>query len=133
MYKVEIIGNLTADPVLHEREYTDKETGEIVKNKVCNFSVGSNSGHGAYKQTQFFKINAWRGLGENCAKYLAKGRQVYIEGLPYVNIYTDKNNTTHCSLEVRADTIEFLQDGKRVIATENDVVEEPNDFIETPY
>ena len=133
MYKVEIIGNLTADPVLYEREYTDKETGEIIKSKVCNFSVGANSGHGAYKRTQYFKLNAWRELGENCAKYLSKGRQVYIEGTPYVNTYTDKNNTTHSSLDVLVEKIEFLQDGKRITATEKDVTEETNDFEETPY
>ena len=133
MYKVEIIGNLTADPVLHEREYVDEETGEIIKNKVCNFSVGANTGYGAYKRTQYFKINAWRGLGENCAKFLTKGRQVYIEGTPYINSYTDKNNVSHCSLDVLVEKIEFLQDGKRITATEKEVKEEPNDFCETPY
>ena len=83
--------------------------------------------------TQYFKLNAWRELGELCAKYLVKGRQVYVEGTPSVNVYTDKSNVTRCSLDVRVEKIEFLQDGKRLTATEEKVTEDPNDFTETPY
>ena len=132
MYKVEIIGNLTADPVLYDREKLDEETGEIISAKVCNFSVGANAGYGAYKTTQYFKVSAWRKLGENCAKYLKKGRQVYIEGIPSINSYV-KNNVSRYSLDVRVEKIEFLQDGKRITATEEQITEEPSDFCETPY
>ena len=114
MYKVEILGNLTADPVLNDREYTNKETGEIIKTKVCNFTVAADEGFGARKQTQFFRINAWRGLGETCAKYLKKGRAVYVSGPINLNNYVDKNNNLRASMEVRADQIQFLGGDKSV-------------------
>ena len=115
MIKTEILGNLTADPVLNDREYTNKETGEIIKTKVCNFTVAADDGFGARKTTQYFKVNAWRGLGETCAKYLKKGRGVYVSGVVSLNNYIDKNNNPHSSMEIRADMVHFLPDGKAVI------------------
>lgn len=133
MFKVTVIGNLTADPIVNAREWADKKTGEIIRNNVCNFSVGANQGHGDAKQTQYFRMNAWRGMADLCGKYLKKGRQVYIEGVPSINNFIDKNKNMRSSFEVRVETIEFLQDGKRVTATE-DTVNEAEDFVdETPY
>lgn len=62
MQKIILCGNLTADPVINDREWTNKSTGEILKAKVCNFSVAVDDGYGDRKNTQFFRINAWRGL-----------------------------------------------------------------------
>ena len=114
MFKAIIMGNLTADPVLNEREYTNKETGEIIKTKVCNFTVAADNGFDANKKTQFFRVNAWRGLGEACAKCLKKGRQVYVEGPISLNNYIDSNNNLHAVMEIRADQIQFCNDGKGV-------------------
>lgn len=124
MFQATILGNLTADPVLNDREYVNKETGEVVKTKVCNFTVAADEGFGARKQTQFFKVNAWRGLGETCAKYLKKGRGVYVCGPITLNNYVDKNNNLHASMEIRADQIQFLSDGKGV-NTPSETPEEP--------
>ena len=114
MYKLEVIGNLTADPILNEREYIDKTTGEVIHTKVCNFTVAADEGFGARKQTQFFRVNAWRGLGESCAKWLKKGRGVYVSGPISLNNYVDKNNNMRTVMEVRADAVLFLNDGKSV-------------------
>lgn len=130
MYKTIIIGNLTADPVTCIREWTDRETGEIIKASVCNFSVGANEGYGNNRKTQYFKTTAWRGLADICQNKLTKGAKVYIEGLPSVNIYTNKAKEVHANLEIRVDRLEILQGGKRIIATE-DNVEELDD--EMPY
>lgn len=135
MYKLTCIGNLTIDPVLNNREYANKETGEIIKTKVCNFTIAANEGHGARKQTQYFRVNAWRGLGEICAKYLTKGRQVYVTGPVTLNNYVDKNNNLRAVMEIRADDVEFLQDGKHVKVTETGVEEEQIEEVtdEFPY
>ena len=116
MNKLIICGNLTADPILNEREYTDKNTGEIIKAKVCNFTVAAEDSYGIRKKTEFFSVTAWRGLGETCAKYLSKGRQVLIEGPVFMNNYVDKNNNLHAKLAVRANEVQLLQDGKGVQA-----------------
>lgn len=125
MFKTVVIGNLTADPVNKNVEWTNKETGEIHKTNVCAFTVAANEGYGEYKQTQFFTVNAWRGLGDICSKYLAKGRQVYVEGPISQNNYVDKNNNLRSALEIRANVVEFLNDGKRIKATPEGEIEEP--------
>ena len=125
MFKLFVIGNLTADPVLYDREWTDKETGEVLRCKVCNFTVAADDGFGPRKQTQFFRINAWRGLGETCAEYLKKGRQVYVSGPVTLNNYVDKNKNLRATMEVRAEAVEFLNGGVMVKATAGNTAEEP--------
>ena len=128
MIVTEIIGNLTADPELYEREYTNKETGEIIKTKVCNFSVGANEGFGERRLTQFFKVSAWRRLGEVSAAYLKKGNKVFVRGPVILKNYVDKTNAMRSALEIRADYIEFFDNKTRLTVTENGIVEIP----ETP-
>ena len=138
MYGIKIIGNLSTEPSSRKATWTsekvDVSTGEILKTSneatVCNFSVGANEGYGLQKTTQFFRINAWRGLGEICQKYLSKGRQVYIERVPSINTFVDKDNNVRSTIEVRADRIELLQDGKRIAATETETFEEE---VDVPY
>ena len=60
------------------------------------------------EQTDFFRVSAWRGLAENCEKYLAKGRKVAVTGSVSVNVYTTQNGVTRASMEVIADDVEFL-------------------------
>ena len=57
---------------------------------------------------EFMRVTAWRGLGENCAKYLAKGRKVCVIGPVSVRTYQASDGTTRASLEVTADDVEFL-------------------------
>lgn len=133
MFKVTIIGNLTADPTVNAREWVDKKTGEVIRNNVCNFSVGSNEGHGDTAKKQYFRMNAWRGLADICGKYLKKGRQVYIEGVPSINVYQDANHNYHAGFEVRVDRIELLQDGKRITATETTTGVEDEFVDDMPY
>lgn len=110
MYEAKVLGNLTADPVLNDREYVNKNTAEIVKTKVCNFTVAANNGFGENKQTQYFRVTAWRGLAESCAKYLKRGRGVYVSGPISLNNYVDKNNNLRAVMEIRADQVQFLND-----------------------
>ncbi len=133
MYKMTVIGNLTKDPVIAAREFPDKETAEIVKTNVCNFTVGANEGRGAYKHTMYFRMNAWHGLADVCGKYLKKGSKVYIEGVPSINNFVDANNNLRSSIEVRVDRLEMLQSGKRIVATEDSIEEDTEEDEEMPY
>lgn len=56
----------------------------------------------------YFKVNAWRQLGENCQQYLAKGKKVCVIGPVAVQTYQDRDGQTRASLVVTADDIEFL-------------------------
>jgi single-strand DNA-binding protein len=53
-------------------------------------------------------VTAWRQLGENCAKYLAKGRKVCVVGPVSLSTYTGNDGKTRAQMEVTADDVEFL-------------------------
>lgn len=102
MNKLFIVGNLTRDPEL-------RTTPSGVS--VCSFTVAVNrrrSQSNDQPEADFFRVSAWRGLGENCAKYLAKGRKVSVVGAVSVSTYQANDGTTRASLEVTADDVEFL-------------------------
>jgi single-strand DNA-binding protein len=74
--KVILVGKLGADP---EVRYTAGGTA------VCKFSLATNrrfTGKDGQKQekTEWHRIVTWAKLAEICGQYLAKGKEVYIEG-----------------------------------------------------
>lgn len=98
MNKITLIGNLTNEP---EKRATPNGTS------VTSFTIAVNR-RGQDKQTDFFKINAWRGLADTCAKFLAKGRKVAVVGELQARTYEAKDGKTRVSLDVQADEVEFL-------------------------
>ena len=104
MNKVFLIGNLTRDP-----ELRTTSTGD----SVCSFTIAVNrrrrsNAEAGQPEADFFRISAWRQLGENCAKYLAKGRKVSVVGPVSCRTYVGNDGQTRASLEVQADDVEFL-------------------------
>lgn len=102
MNKITLIGNLTHDP-----EVRSTPNGVT----VCSFTIAVNrrfAGQDGQKQTDFFRVNAWRQLGETCSRYLAKGRKIAVIGELQARTYEAKDGTTRMSLDVSADEVEFL-------------------------
>ena len=102
MNKLTIIGNLTNDPEM-------RATPSGVT--VCAFTVAVNrrfANSDGDRITDFFRVNAWRQLGESCGKYLAKGRKVAVVGELEARTYQAKDGSTRMSLDVAADEVEFL-------------------------
>ena len=104
MNKIILIGNLTRDPEL-------KTTPNGYS--VCEFTIAVNDRRGRNQQNgqdnaQFFRISAWRQLGENCQRYLTKGSKVFVSGPLTARTYQANDGTTRVSLEVQADDVEFL-------------------------
>jgi single stranded DNA-binding protein (ssb) len=102
MNKITLIGNLTHDP-----ETRTTPNGVT----VCTFTIAVNrrfASQGGERQTDFFRVNAWRQLGDTCARYLAKGRKVAVIGELQARQYEAKDGTTRMSLDVSADEVEFL-------------------------
>ena len=104
MNKLTIIGNLTRDPELRTTPNGDS---------VCSFTVAVNrrvrrDAQNAQPEADFFRVSAWRQLGENCAKFLSKGRKVAVVGAVSARIYQGNDGTSRVSLEVNADDVEFL-------------------------
>jgi single-strand DNA-binding protein len=101
MNKITIIGNLTKNPELRS---TQDGTA------VCGFTVAVNRPKTAKNPdpgADFFNVNAWRGLGENCAKFLEKGRKVAVVGRISLRTW-EKEDKHGASLEVTAEDVEFL-------------------------
>lgn len=64
------------------------------------------------EKTEWHKIVVWRKLAELCLQYLAKGRQVYIEGKIETRNW-EKDNQKHYMTEIVADKVEFIGDPKK--------------------
>ena len=98
-----IIGNLCNEPQL--RTVKDNVA-------VCTFTVAVNRRNGGAKAGQieadFFRVTAWRGLADNCNKFLSKGRKVAVTGAVSVSAYTTNNGETRANLELNAEDVEFL-------------------------
>lgn len=103
MNKAFIIGNLTRDPEL-------RTTPSGVP--VCSFTVAVNrrnkGAEAGQQEADFFRVNVWREMGENCAKYLAKGRKVSVVGPVSVNTYQGNDGQMRAQLEITANEVEFL-------------------------
>jgi single-strand DNA-binding protein len=113
--KITIVGYLGRDP---ELRYTPQGTA------VCNFSVATtekrkNAGGDQEEYTTWFRVAAWGRQAELAAEYLAKGRQVYVEGRLRLEQYTDRDGNPRTSAEVNASDIQFL--GQRADNLERDV------------
>lgn len=114
MNKITLIGNLTNDP-----EVRTTQSGVT----VCSFTIAVNrrfNGANGDKVTDFFRIAAWRQLGEVCAKHLAKGKKVAVIGELQARIYDAKNGQQRLSLDVQADEVEFLSPAEKTEAKKKD-------------
>lgn len=102
MQRITFIGNVSTEP-----ESRSTQSGVT----VCAFNVAVNrkfNSPDGQKQTDFFRVSAWRGLGETCAKYLSKGKKVAVTGELQARMYEDKQGKARMSLDVSADEVEFL-------------------------
>jgi single-strand DNA-binding protein len=106
-----LVGNLGRDP---EMRYTPNGT------PITNFPLATSrkwtDAQGQIKEeTAWFRISVYGKQAENCNQYLAKGRQVLVEGTLVADektggprVYQRKDGTAGASFEVRATTVRFL-------------------------
>lgn len=103
MNKVFLIGNLTRDP-----ELTTTSSGIA----VAKFGIAVNRAYSSNAQGErevdFFNIVCWRGLAENCAKFLKKGKKMAVSGRIEIRNYEDKDGNKRTSIDIVADDVEFL-------------------------
>ena len=110
MNKTIIIGNLTKDPEL-------RMTQQNVA--VCTFTVAVNGRRKSNGESdvQYFRVAAWRQLGENCAKYLAKGRKVFVSGAISLREYDSADGQHRSNMEINAEDVEFLSSREDTAST----------------
>jgi single-strand DNA-binding protein len=103
--RVIITGNLTRDP-----ELRSTPTGM----SVCSLRIASNTRRkdGAsgewIDKPNYFSITVWGAQGENCARFLAKGRPVAIDGRLEWREWQAQDGAKRESVEIVADAVQFL-------------------------
>ena len=103
--KAVLIGNLGKDPEVkrlasgRSRATFTLATSEQWKDK--------QSGE-KRERTEWHRVVAWGKTADVCGEYLAKGRQVYVEGRIQTNKWQDKEGRDRYTTEVVADTVTFL-------------------------
>lgn len=102
MNKAILIGNLTKDP-------DSRMTANGIA--VCTFSIAINrkfTNQSGERQADFIPIVCWRGLAENCSKYLHKGSKVAVSGAIQTRTYEAQDGSKRYVTEVVADEVQFL-------------------------
>lgn len=105
--KVILVGRLGQDP---EIKYT---TGgqAVAKFSIATSETWNDKTGQKQERTEWHRITVWGKLGELCGKYLAKGRQVYLEGRLQTRSYEDQQGQKKYSTEIVANTVQFLGGG----------------------
>ncbi len=104
--KVILVGNLGADP---ELKYTPSNRA-LCNLRIATTEVYKDKGGQRQEKTEWHRVTVWGDTAENCSKYLAKGRSVYIEGRLQTRSY-DKDGQKHYATDVVADRVVFLGGG----------------------
>lgn len=105
--KVFLLGNLTRDPELrHTSQGTSVASFSIAVNRTYKGTDGDFK-----KETSFFNIIVWGKNGENCAKFLTKGRPVLVEGRLQNRSYETQDGQKRTITEIVADNVQFLGSG----------------------
>jgi single-strand DNA-binding protein len=114
--KVILVGRLGQNP---EVRYTPGGAA------VANFSVATNeywmdkSGQ-KQERTEWHRVVVWGKTAEHCQQYLAKGRQVFVEGRIQTRQWQDKDGQTKYTTEIQAQTVQFLDGGNGTRASGGD-------------
>ena len=101
--KVILVGHLGKDP-----EARFLEGGVSVVSFPLATSETFNKDGRKVEQTEWHNIVMWRGLADVAAKYLSKGKLVYIEGKLRTRSFEDKEGIKKYTTEVVAENFTML-------------------------
>jgi single-strand DNA-binding protein len=101
--KVILVGHLGKDP-----EARSLEGGVSVVSFPLATSETFNKDGRKVEQTEWHNIVMWRGLADVAAKYLSKGKLVYIEGKLRTRSFEDKEGIKKYTTEVVAENFTML-------------------------
>jgi single-strand DNA-binding protein len=102
--KITIVGYLGRDP---ELRYTPQGTA-VCKLSVATTEKRKNAAGNSEDHTTWFRVTVWGRQAELANEYLARGRQVYLEGRLRLEEYSDRDGNPRISPEVNATDIQFL-------------------------
>ena len=106
--KVILVGHLGADP---DMRYTPSGQGVCELRLATSESWNDKNGQ-RQERTEWHRIVVWGKRAEVCSKYLAKGRQVFVEGRIQTRTYDDKDGNKRYITEIIANDVQFLGGGR---------------------
>jgi len=103
--RVIITGNLTADPELRS---LPSGTSVCKLRVACNTRRKDNSTGEWVDKPNFFDVTVWGAQGENCARYLSRGRPVAIDGRLEWREWESEQGGKRQAIDIIADAVQFL-------------------------
>jgi len=132
--RVTLTGNLTRDPELRR---LPSGTALCELRVACNGRRKDESGQWVDKPN-YFNVKVWGAQGENCERYLEKGRPVAVDGRLDWSEWTDQQGNKRQSVDIIADSVQFLgsrdgggENGSR-FEPKSDVPADTTDFESAP-
>ena len=106
--KVILVGNLGADP-----ESRESKSGSTIANLRIATSERTKDREGNWgDHTEWHRVVCFGRTAENVARFLSKGRQVYIEGKIRSRKWQDRDGNDKYTTEIVADQVKFLSGDK---------------------
>jgi single-strand DNA-binding protein len=107
--KITLVGNLGRDP---ETRYTPNGKMNVTFTMAVSRRFNDSSGQ-QQERTNWYRVTAWGSLAESLDRlaqngYLAKGKQVYVDGRLEAREYQDQQGQTRTSLDVTANELQLL-------------------------
>jgi single-strand DNA-binding protein len=106
--KVMVLGNLGRDP---ELRHTPSGRAVCTLNVATTETWNDQQSGERQERTEWHRIVVWGRQAENCAQYLKKGRQVFVEGKLQTRKWQDKEGQDRWSTEIQADRVQFIGGG----------------------
>ena len=132
MTQVTLVGNVTSDPKL---SFTPKGVAVTKFTVAVNERVKKDDQYVDGEPT-FYRVTAWRQIGEQSAEHIVKGERVVVVGKVKQTSYTNKEGEQRYSLDVSADevakSVRFFKLGSAVNKTREDFAEFPK-FENPPF
>jgi single-strand DNA-binding protein len=107
--KVLLVGNLGKDP---EVRFTANGRA-IARFPVATSERWTDQEGNRQERTEWHNVVVWGKQAETCGQYLAKGRQVFVEGSIRSRQYDDKDGNKRYITEIVARDVRFLGGGGR--------------------
>ena len=140
--RVIITGNLTRDPEVST--LPGSGTSVCSLRIACNGRRRNNETNQWEDQPNYFDVTVWGAQGENCGRYLSKGRPVAIDGRLRWREWTSPEGQKRQAVDIIAESVQFLGGrddagngngngySSSVRAADSDVPIDTGDFERTP-
>lgn len=103
--RVIITGNLTSDPDLRSLP----SGSSVCKLRVAVNTRRKDGQSGEWRDhPNYFDVTVWGTHGENCARYLSKGRPVAVDGRLEWREWTTQEGQKRQTVDIIADNVQFL-------------------------